>query len=100
MSFGSCLLTSRAKYSWLKLPGNRVWLAETDHNGGEDSLGAEDEAVDQEGDEEDDPAPTSLRVIVLLQRPQLPQFLLVRRVLGPRDLAIAGDDHLNKTFLI
>ena len=56
--------------------------------------------MDQEGDEEDDPAPTSLRVIVLLQRPQLPQFLLVRRVLGPRDLAIAGDDHLNKTFLI
>ena len=100
MSFGSCLLTSRAKYSWLKLPGNRVWLAETDHNGGEDSLGAEDEAVDQEGDEEDDPAPTSLRVIVLLQRPQLPQFLLVRWVLGPCDLAIAGDDHLNKTFLI
>ena len=56
--------------------------------------------MDQEGDEEDDPAPTSLRVIVLLQRPQLPQFLLVRRVLGPRDLAIAGDDHLDTVRLL
>ena len=47
-------------------------FAQADDDGCQNSLGSEDEEMDEEGDQDHHPAPTSLGVVVLLQGPQLP----------------------------
>ena len=93
------LLTGGAEQVRLELPAHGVGLAEADDDGGEDGLGAEDETVDEAGDEDHHPSPASLGVVVLLESPQLSQLLLVSRGRGSPHLPVTGDDDLSKIFL-
>ena len=78
----------------LEPPGHGAGLAEADDDGGEDDLGAEDEAVHEAADGEHHPAPPALGIVVLLQSPQLPQLLVGGRLGRGRDRALVGDDDL------
>ena len=77
----------------LKPPGDRVGLPEADDDWGEDDLRAEDEDVDHGGHAEDDPAPASLGVIMLLERPQVTELLV--KVGDDDGLARGGENHLH-----
>ena len=94
------LLTGGAQQLGLELPAHGVGLPEADDDGGEDGLGAEDEAVDEAGDEDHYPAPASLGVVVLLESPQLSQLLLVSWCRGSPHLSVTGDDDLDTVRLV
>ena len=49
----------------MESPGHGVGFAEADDDTGEDNLGSNHQEVNQTGDTDNDPAPASLRIIML-----------------------------------